>query len=98
MTKQAFLRAVAAGALTLTALVTAAPASAGHSCWLWSYRLGQWVNYCRTYTYHVYHHYVYHYPYYEPYGNDYGPYYNYGPSIGFGFSFGGGHHENDDNE
>ncbi len=55
-----------------------------HSCWHWSYRLGEWVNFCHGY-------YGYAQPYYAPYAYGYGPYYDYGPSFGFGFSFGGGH-------
>jgi hypothetical protein len=106
MSKQTLLGAVAAGALVLTALVTAGPAAAAvrygvyvgpsyayypqrNSCWHWSYRLGEWVNFCRAYSYR------YAYPDYGPYAYGYGPYYggpyyNYGPSFGFGFSFGGG--------
>src|SRR6266542_3921959 len=73
-----------------------------HSCWHWSYRLGEWVNYCRTYTYrYTYPRYARVYPYYSPYAytNDYGPYaydygpsYSFGPSFGFSFGFGGGDH------
>ena len=61
------------------------------SCWHWSYRIGEWVNYCRSYSYYrpapVYRAYPYRaYP-------DYGPYaYNYGPSFGFSFDLGGRHH------
>ena len=105
MSKKALLGAVAAGALALTALVGAGPAAAvgfgvyvgpsysyhpyRHSCWHWSYRLGEWVNFCRTYSYR-------HYPDHGPYAYGYGPYYDYGPSFGygpfFGFSFEGGGH------
>ena len=62
------------------------PAHYRHSCWHWSYRLGEWVNSCRIYSYRYVE------PYYsEPYAYGYAPYY-YGPSFGFSFSIGRHHH------
>src|SRR5438874_5781235 len=70
------------------------------SCWHWSYRLGEWVNFCRAYSYrYSYPRYAPVYPYnpyaysygYGPYAYDYGPSYSVGPSFGFSFGFGGGH-------
>ena len=110
-----WIGAALAGSLGVAALVTAGPASAGSygvyvgptyvhsphrsSCWHWSYRLGGWVNSCRTYSYRAYPRYTYRYAAPYAYSYDYAPSYyyspyaySYGPSIGFSFSFGGGHH------
>jgi hypothetical protein len=49
------------------------------SCWHWSYRLGEWVNYCRTYSYRA-----------APVYRDYS--YGYAPSFSFSFDSGDRYH------
>jgi hypothetical protein len=61
-----------------------------HKCWHWSYRVGAWVNSCRTYSYRY--RAVPVYPDNGPYAYGYGPSYSYGPSFGFSFSTGGNRH------